>query len=877
MKKISGYLFLCIVFATKVAGQDFISDSLRSEYVRARTDSAKVSELIALSKYKWNVQRKEDTAITVINNAVILARQKGLHAQEVEAIKLSGVYYTSVNSKNRNPAKGYQLIQYGILLARRYHVTDQEIELLINLSSMARVKADSVKFLIVQAMNLARRYKLPEQELMAVSRLGSFYTITKPDSARFYYLQALALARQFHLPVRESTLLQNLANIYSLNYWGDSSHYLILEALRVARENQLIDREISLLRNLISSEGGFFIRDSIVTYYERMKWLSRKFHRDSLLFMSNFAQSSADMGNFSQALQTYLVLLHANEVKKDSSAIQLALYGIGLAYQSTKDYHKSVAYFSEGRKYGLANNFIYIFIHVDLAKDYMELQQNDSARYFAHKAYQLSVDFYGSERDVYGGVLNDLGIIYFRLGDDSLALDYLRRSYVFFTKNSIQYLNYCNTTLGLAQYFKKAGMPDSSFIYGKLCLNTALDKGFLTYLSSSSELVAGYFKNKHNTDSAYYYQQIGFDAYKRLYNDESSREFQNMSFNEQQREKDTAVAEKAAADQYKSNLRLYALITVVIVSLLIGFIVFRNNRHKQRSYDLLTRQKQEIDIQKSKLEESLKDLRTTQSQLIQSEKMASLGELTAGIAHEIQNPLNFVNNFSEVNQELLAEMNSEILKGNYEEAKVIAKDITGNEQKINHHGKRADAIVKGMLQHSRSSSGVKEPTDINALADEYLRLAYHGLRAKDKSFNATMKTDFDNSIGNINIIPQDIGRVILNLITNAFYAVDEKKKQTGDGAAFAKASAATYEPIVSVSTRKAGNKVVIKVRDNGNGITGKVKDKIFQPFFTTKPTGEGTGLGLSMSYDIVTKGHGGELSVTTQEGEYAEFSIILPL
>ena len=271
------------------------------------------------------------------------------------------------------------------------------------------------------------------------------------------------------------------------------------------------------------------------------------------------------------------------------------------------------------------------------------------------------------------------------------------------------------------------------------------------------------------------------------------------------------------------------------------------------------------------LSQTVVTLRATQAQLIQSEKMASLGELTAGIAHEIQNPLNFVNNFSEVNKELLMEMKDEMNKGNMDDANSIANDVIANEEKINHHGKRADAIVKGMLQHSRSSSATKEPTDINKLADEYLRLAYHGLRAKDKSFNATLKNDYDESIGNINIIPQDIGRVILNLITNAFYAVAEKKKQHPD-----------YEPVVTVTTKRLsspsgdGGKVEIRVKDNGNGIPQKVLDKIFQPFFTTKPTGQGTGLGLSLSYDII-KAHGGELKVETKEGEFAEFIISLPV
>nr|WP_297706232.1 ATP-binding protein [uncultured Eudoraea sp.] len=273
-----------------------------------------------------------------------------------------------------------------------------------------------------------------------------------------------------------------------------------------------------------------------------------------------------------------------------------------------------------------------------------------------------------------------------------------------------------------------------------------------------------------------------------------------------------------------------------------------------------------LENAKESIETTLTELKATQNQLVQSEKMASLGELTAGIAHEIQNPLNFVNNFSEVSVELIEEMNEELKKGDLKEAQAIAEDVKQNLDKITHHGKRADGIVKGMLQHSRSSSGQKEPTDINVLADEYLRLAYHGLRAKDKTFSATMETDFDESIDKINVIPQDIGRVILNLITNAFYVVSERKLQQPNG----------YEPTVSVKTKKNGNQVLISVKDNGKGIPQKVLEKIFQPFFTTKPTGEGTGLGLSMSYDIV-KAHGGELKVETNEGEGSQFIIILPV
>ncbi len=286
----------------------------------------------------------------------------------------------------------------------------------------------------------------------------------------------------------------------------------------------------------------------------------------------------------------------------------------------------------------------------------------------------------------------------------------------------------------------------------------------------------------------------------------------------------------------------------------------------------------ELLKQKEDLQHALTELRETQALLIQSEKMASLGELTAGIAHEIQNPLNFVNNFSEVNTELIEELKAESVKPKGErdeELEIeILNDIKQNLEKINHHGKRADAIVKGMLEHSRTSTGQKEPTDINALADEYLRLSYHGLRAKDKSFNAKMDTDFDNGIEKIDVVAADMGRVLLNLFNNAFYAVTERLGQASRVIG-AGGRETHYGPTVSVSTKKIGQLVEIRVRDNGNGIPQNVIDKIFQPFFTTKPTGEGTGLGLSLSYDIV-KAHGGEIKVESKEGEGAEFIVTLP-
>lgn len=302
------------------------------------------------------------------------------------------------------------------------------------------------------------------------------------------------------------------------------------------------------------------------------------------------------------------------------------------------------------------------------------------------------------------------------------------------------------------------------------------------------------------------------------------------------------------------------------------------SKKQQEEFKIISQQNLELDRlvaertaeltkQKNELQETLVLLQTTQQQLIQSEKLASLGELTAGIAHEIQNPLNFVNNFSEVSIELIDEMEQELTNGDKDEAIAIAGDIKLNLEKIIHHGKRADGIVKGMLQHSRASNGIKEPTNINTLADEYLRLAYHGLRAKDKSFNADLVTSFDENLPMINVVPQDIGRVFLNLFTNAFYAVQQKEKTVVIG----------YKPVVNLSTAVQKGFVIIRVKDNGAGIPEDIKDKILQPFFTTKPTGEGTGLGLSISYDIIVKGHGGSIVVDSKEGEFTEFVIKLPV
>ncbi|MEI2757123.1 MAG: ATP-binding protein [Chitinophagaceae bacterium] len=379
-------------------------------------------------------------------------------------------------------------------------------------------------------------------------------------------------------------------------------------------------------------------------------------------------------------------------------------------------------------------------------------------------------------------------------------------------------------------------------------------------------LLADLYAADKNLAKAYKIQGKAIAIQEKIMQDEN--EARSLSFETEQKmnENEKAILLLDAQNKNNERIKYYLLGIVSLLGLLAtGLAFFYSNKRKTN---------RQLSLKNEKLALTLEQLKSTQAQLIQSEKMASLGELTAGIAHEIQNPLNFVNNFSDVNKELLEELKEEASKGNFNEVKTIADDVINNEEKINHHGKRADAIVKGMLQHSRTSTGQKELTDINALCDEYLRLSYHGLRAKDKSFNAKFETEFDPSLPKINVVPQEMGRVILNLINNAFYAVNERKKLNEEG----------FQPTVIVSTKKLNEKIEIKVSDNGTGIPKNIVDKIFQPFFTTKPTGSGTGLGLSLAYDIITKGHGGELSVRTpsekvetKEGEGSTFSILLPI
>jgi signal transduction histidine kinase len=530
----------------------------------------------------------------------------------------------------------------------------------------------------------------------------------------------------------------------------------------------------------------------------------------------------------------------------------------GLLYKAIMNLDKRTELYTKSINIGKKINdpIVLSYAYANMGEVYMNQGKPDLALQFHNKSldYVKASNFY-----MYSGTAyNAIGNIY-------LGKHLYDSSKKYFTKSvdvSLADENISNAGfayIGLADLYVKTNLLDSSFHYAKKALDLFTKNGELAGKLMALEAMASVFKKNAQIDSAFYFQELAIALKDILHNSDKVKRFENIGF-EQQLKVQELEKEKVII---QNRNRTIAFISGSAVFLLTGLLLYRNNRQKQKANTVL--------------EKTLSDLKSTQTQLIQSEKMASLGELTAGIAHEIQNPLNFVNNFSDVNTELIEDMEQEIDKGNFQEVKTIANDIKENQQKINHHGKRADAIVKGMLQHSRASTSQKELTDINKLTDEYLRLSYQGLRAKDQSFNATIQTDFDERIGKINIISQDIGRVLLNLFTNAFYSVTEKKKKfQQDPTGFKNLlGMSDYEPAVVVSTKKENDKVIIKVNDNGNGIPQKVLDKIFQPFFTTKPTGQGTGLGLSMSYDII-KAHGGEIKVETNDGEFAEFIIQLP-
>ncbi len=618
--------------------------------------------------------------------------------------------------------------------------------------------------------------------------------------------------------------------------------------------------------NVYSSSNN----DSALLYYKDALSLSQKSGFKTGQFSSRYRMARFLLyvkADYAGALDLYLQNIREEEQTGDTTMIFYDTRDVGFVYEIIEDIDRQFEYTNKLRS--LINSGIYkdsatlsgyrIMMYNRFGNVFDKLNNQDSGIFYKQKVYQFGLNNNDHGWIALGSI--GLGTIYRNQHNKDSAIYYYRAS-IPATLAAKRFDLYRRVLFGLGKVYWVANQADSAFYYAQKSFTLSQQANHLKDMMEAAALLSEIYYTKIETDSAYLYLRKSMLLKDSLFNSEKKSRIQNLSFKESIRKQQQEQDKKDALASYKSKVQTYGFIAGFAVMLFVIFILIRNNRQR--------------NVANRKIEKSFHELKSTQSQLIQSEKMASLGELTAGIAHEIQNPLNFVNNFSEVNTELIKEIQDERRKTqDQRDEKLedeILQGIVQNQEKINHHGKRAADIVKGMLQHSRSSSGVKESTNINALADEYLRLAYHGLRAKDKSFNATMKTGFDESIGNINVIPQDIGRVILNLITNAFYVVNERQKLL----ATSHELLANYEPTVSVITKKEGSKVLISVKDNGKGIPQKILDKIFQPFFTTKPTGQGTGLGLSLSYDIV-KAHGGELRVETKEGEGSEFIIHLPI
>jgi two-component system NtrC family sensor kinase len=619
-------------------------------------------------------------------------------------------------------------------------------------------------------------------------------------------------------------------------------------------------------------------RDSALIYFEKSLLLAKKTKRK--LWEADACNSigfiAYTQGNYPRGLQ---LVLNAKKIAEDpSSEINAwkpsdhitvtpefarltvlarshnhlaSLYGFAGNF---KDYAGlELFHFNEGLKIAttLNDKFMQSIINMNLGRHYYFANIPDSVLYFDQKALEL-IQQTGYTR-YEGSIYVTLGNTYARLKNYSLARDnYFKGEEKSLAINNLRSL--ADGYLAMSHLYRNLKEMDSSLYYGKEALQTYQATLVASGEADAYSSISQTYQLKNNIDSAYKYQGLAMKAREDLSAGEKIKQFQNMNFDERIRLQQIEEEQK----QIQARLRTYALLAGIAVFMLIAFILLRNNQSRKKANILLQEQK-------SELQHALAELKSTQALLIQSEKMASLGELTAGIAHEIQNPLNFVNNFSELSRELLTEMEEEADKGNIGEVKAISADIKQNLEKIHHHGKRADSIVKGMLQHSQKGSGLKEPTDINALAEEYLRLSYHGLRAKDNTMNASMVTNLDDSIGKVDLVQQDISRVLLNLFNNAFYAAAERFKTEGE----------TFKPIVTLTTRKNNDHIEITVKDNGAGIPENIRQKIFQPFFTTKPTGQGTGLGLSLSYDIV-KAHHGELSVESRAGEGATFTLSLP-
>ena len=618
----------------------------------------------------------------------------------------------------------------------------------------------------------------------------------------------------------------------------------------LTKSRQDTSRVMTLTR--LSTGYSYYSTDTSIKLAQQALRLARRlnFAKGESRALEAISLTMRVNGDFPQALGYALKALAIAQTRHEPAELAWRINMIGLIYFDMGEPQKALHYFQQAKQIfdvisridGIVNGLN------NITDAYISLGLLDSAR-FVNRQAQQAIKLIPKDVPRRMALANNSGRLAGLGGNQTEALGFYQQAISFAVRdNNIRVLS--TTQLYIAEVYNQLHQLDSSLHYAQLALANGQRLDFKSNTLKISNFLAQLYTSLHKPDSALHYLELARVANDSLFGVKKFQQLQLLVLQEQQRQQEQQVAQQA----FRSNVKLVSVLAGLIALVLLTFIQYRNNRHKHR-----------VNLELAK---SLTDLRTTQAQLIQKEKMASLGELTAGIAHEIQNPLNFVNNFSEVSSELVAELKEEAQAGRTDDVLALADDLEQNLEKITLHGQRASGIVKGMLEHARTTTGKRQPTDLNALCEEYMRLAYHGFRAKDKDFNAELKTNFDPDLGLVEVVPQEMGRVLLNLFNNAFYALNQRRSDTG--------SNETYKPSVWVSTHQEEGQIVIGVKDNGTGMPESVRQKIFQPFFTTKPTGAGTGLGLSLSYDIVTKGHNGTLAVSSQEGQGTEFSITLP-
>ena len=729
-------------------------------------------------------------------------------------------------------------------------------------------KLDSLNQLIAKAPTDTARINLINKKISILTNINL-------DSAIYYALQNLKEAQKMKYYRGELDARMNL----STNYCFKGNYTAAKENLNYLEKFIIPGKDSSDIADMYGNYGLMYGMqskyDSSIRFYEKAIGINeRNGHTDKLSSSySNIAIGYQQTGNYPMALQYQQKSLTLAEKRNDEVTQAYVMVNLANTYEDLGDTLKAEQAYLKAVKLSIKKDLrnVELYAYTNLSSLYAKLKKWNKTYEFGIKAAEL------------GGAFGDQGIKAASLSKAAVALANqnrfeeavdLDRHAILLADSSNQPLNISQAYAAMGNIFflqkkYKEAIPYYEKNFHALKESDIYDEGTgdsYRELSECYEKTGDYSKALANF-------KIAADIADSIKRKENVRKATELSMNfEFEKKQEIQAAEKKRQDEI-ARTKQTALLVGLILTATLALVALNGYLNKQKINRLLL-------VQKQKTETALTELEAAQAQLIQSEKMASLGELTAGIAHEIQNPLNFVNNFSEISNELIDEMNEELNGENFDEARSISKNIQQNLEKINHHGKRADAIVKGMLMHSRKNTEEKTLTDINALCDEYLRLSYYGLRAKDKSFRAAKEIYVDSSLtpdvegnGKIMINRQDIGRVLLNIFNNAFYAVTEKGKTAGED----------YKPLVSVQTQKlaplqgAKAKVEITIKDNGNGIPQNIVDKIFQPFFTTKPTGEGTGLGLSLAYDIITKDHNGTVSVKSKEGEGTVFIIELPV